>query len=85
MCYRSQANSLALRELSCPVEVSALFCRIIMKSIPVVDIRSTFVPGEGNWTSVAEKLTDALHETGFLYLTGHGIDLDLVKVNLCSF
>ena len=76
--FRSVVIATRREQLDILDSLAFLTCGYNMKCLPVVDIRSTFLPGKENWESAAEKLTDALHDTGFVYLTGHGIDLELV-------
>ena len=46
--------------------------------IPIVDIRE-LVAGSAGKASVADQLGQACRESGFFYIVGHGVDVDLQK------
>ena len=48
-------------------------------SLPVIDVSPAL--GDSNpqeRAAVARALHEVLHETGFMYVTGHGLDADLL-------
>ncbi len=49
-----------------------------MMNIPRIDISPLFNQSRPNWHDVIHKLDDACKNTGFFYITGHGIDSQLV-------